>query len=87
MHLTTTVLAVDLPPEVSQPFATLGGYFLTLLNFFALCHLVFLGASIAYEKVKDRPMADIGSGEWATKIIFGVWISAVAGDIAVVALS
>ncbi|MFJ6099087.1 MULTISPECIES: hypothetical protein [Actinomycetes] len=87
MHLTTTVWAADLPPEVSQPFITLGGYFLTLLNFFALCHLIFLGASIAYEKVKDRPMADIGSGEWATKIIVGVWISVVAGDIAAVALS
>jgi hypothetical protein len=87
MRMTTTVWAADLPPEVSQPFTTLGGYFLTLLNFFALCHLIFLGASIAYEKVKDRPMADIGSGEWATKIIVGVWISVVAGDIAAVALS
>jgi hypothetical protein len=87
MHLTTAVWAADLPSEVTQPFATVGGYFLTLLNFFAACHLIFLGASIAYEKVKDRPMADIGSGEWATKIIFGVWIATIAGDIAAVALS
>ena len=56
MHLTTTVWAADLPPEVSQPFITLGGYFLTLLNLFAAIHLIFLGASIAWEKVKDRPM-------------------------------
>ena len=86
MHLTTTVWAADLPPEVSQPFITLGGYFLTLLNLFAAIHLIFLGASIAWEKVKDRPMADIGSGEWATKIVFGIWIAAISGDIAAVAL-
>ena len=86
MHLTTTVWAADLPSEVSQPLTTLGGYFLTLVNFFALCQLIFLGAGIAYERIKDRPMLDIGSGEWVTKIIVGTWIAAISGDIAAVAL-
>ena len=84
---TAAVLAVDVPDEVMSPINTLGGYFLFLLNSFAVIHLLFLGAGIAYEKVKERPMMDIGSGEWFTKIIVGLWVATVAGDIAAVALS
>lgn len=89
MHTATTavLLAVDdLPPDVMEPITTLGGYFLFLLNAFAVIHILFLGAGIAYEKVKDRPMTDIGSAEWFTKIIIGLWVATIAGDVAAAAL-
>lgn len=81
------LLAVeDLPSDVMDPIRTLGGYFLFLLNTFAVIHLLFLAAAIPYEKIKDRPMADLGSGEWFTKIIIGLWVATIAGDVAAAAL-
>jgi|GEM_PF-5004452 len=81
------VLAVDVPADVMDPIRTLGGYFLFLVNFFAALHLLFLAAGIAYEKVRDRPMMDLGSVEWFTKIIVGLWVATIASDVAAVALS
>lgn len=80
---TETVLAYSkMPEEVMKPIRQLGGWFVFLANFFAVCHLVFLGASIAFEKVRNHPFAGIGSGEWFTKIMIGVYVTAAAGDIA-----
>lgn len=82
-----SVLAYEkLPEEVMAPIRTMGGWFVFLVNFFAVLHLIFLGASIAYEKVKHQPMAGITSGEWFTKIMLGVYVTAAAGDIAAAVL-
>ena len=83
----TSVLAYDkMPEEVMGPIRTMGGWFVFLVNFFAILHLIFLGASIAFEKVKHHPMAGITSGEWFTKIMLGVYVTAAAGDIAAAVL-
>ncbi len=64
----------------------IGGWFVFVANMLALVHLVFLGASIAFDKVREHPLAQITAGEWFTKIIFGVWVVAIAGNLAAAVL-
>ncbi|OCW85991.1 hypothetical protein GR168_23650 (plasmid) [Gordonia sp. JH63] len=86
MNTTMTVAYAKLPAEVMNNITLIGGWFVFVANMLALVHLVFLGASIAFDKVRDHPLAQITAGEWFTKIIFGVWVVAIAGNLAAAVL-
>ena len=86
MNTTMTMAYAKLPDEVMSNITLIGGWFVFVANMLALVHLVFLGASIAFDKVREHPLAQITAGEWFTKIIFGVWVVAIAGNIAAAVL-
>ncbi|MDF6103056.1 hypothetical protein [Gordonia hongkongensis] len=86
MNITMTVAYAKLPAEVMNNITLIGGWFVFVANMLALVHLVFLGASIAFDKVREHPLAQITAGEWFTKIIFGVWVVAIAGNLAAAVL-
>lgn len=86
MNTTMTVAYAKLPPEVMSNITLIGGWFVFVANMLALLHLVFLGASIAFDKLREHPFSQIPAGEWFTKIIFGVWVVAIAGNIAAAVL-
>lgn len=86
MNITMTVAYAKLPTEVMNNITLIGGWFVFVANMLALVHLVFLGASIAFDKVREHPLAQITAGEWFTKIIFGVWVVAIAGNLAAAVL-
>ena len=86
MNTTMTMAYPKLPDEVMSNITLIGGWFVFVANMLALVHLVFLGASIAFDKVREHPLAQITAGEWFTKIIFGVWVVAIAGNLAAAVL-
>lgn len=76
-----------LPEDVTKNVTLIGGWFVFLANFIAAVHIVFLGAALCIDKVRQHPLSDITTGEWFTKIMAGVWIVAIAGDIAAVVIA
>ncbi len=66
----------------------IGGWFVFVANMLALLHLVFfLGASIAFDKVREHPFSQIpAGGSGSPRSSSGVWVVAIAGNIAAAVL-
>ena len=86
MNTTATLAFATLPDSVTGPVNTLGGYFMFLLNFFAIVAVTAVGVAIAYHHIKHRPMFGIEPGEWFFKAIVGLIVATAAADIAAVVI-
>lgn len=82
LHASLVLAYTRMPSSVTDPLTTLGGWAVFLADTLAVLHLMFLAACLAFEKVRDHPLAQIRSGEWFVKIMGGVWTVAAAGSIA-----
>lgn len=82
---TALVVAFDkMPDNVMSDINLIGGWFLGIVNVLAIVHLVFLAGAIAFERMGHH--SPVTAGQWFTKVVAGVWIAAVAGDIAAVVI-
>lgn len=83
---TAMLLAYDkMPDSVTADINQIGGWLVFVVDFLAGIHLVYLGASLALLHFSDRQLP-IPAGQWFAKIIFAIWICAIAGTLSAVVI-